>query len=129
MAPWAAAASAAQRKTADHAPSLALSGSRPPSGDYFCGWLHWQRSQAQRSVKPQTTPPRSPYRAPVPRWGITLLFALVAEDASAAQRKTEDNAPSLALSGSRPPLGDYLASGVPPPTIARVYHGNVNAIH
>ena len=28
-----------QRKTADDAPSLALSGSRPPLGDYLCGWL------------------------------------------------------------------------------------------
>ena len=117
------------QKLLQYAPSLALSGSRPPLGDYFCGCLHGLRPQAQRSVKPQTTPPRSPYRAPVPRWGITLLFALVAEDASAAQRKTADHAPSLALTGSRPPKGDYLAPGVPPPTIARVYHGNVNAIH
>ena len=74
MAPWAEVASAAQRKTAYHAPSLALTGSRPPLGDYFCGWLEGQRSQAQRSVRPLTTPPRSPLRAPVPRRGITLLL-------------------------------------------------------
>ena len=36
----------------------------------------------------------------------------MAEDASAAQRKTADNAPTLALPGSRPPPGDYLAPGV-----------------
>ena len=54
---------------------------------------------------------------------------ILADVASAAQRKTADNAPSLALSGSRPPMGDYLAPGVPPPTNAKVYHGNVNAIH
>ena len=59
------------------------------------------------------------------------MFALVAKIASAAQRKTADNAPSLALSGSRPPMGDYpvvCARGylLPsmPSTIARVYHGN-----
>ena len=40
MAPVAEVASAAQRKTADHAPSLALSGSRPPLGDYFCPWSY-----------------------------------------------------------------------------------------
>ena len=33
-------------------------------------------------------------------------------DASAAQRKTADNAPTLALTGSRPPPGDYLAPEV-----------------
>ena len=100
-------ASEAQRKTADHAPSLALPGSRPPSGDYPVVCASGCRAQAQRSVRPQTTPPRSPSRAPVPRRGITLLFALVAEVASEAQRKTADHAPSLALPGSRPPSGDY----------------------
>ena len=60
---------------------------------------------------------------------LLLWMARGAEVASAAQRKTADDAPSLALTGSRPPSGDYLAPGVPPPTIARVYHGNVNAIH
>ena len=60
------------------------------------------------------------------------MFAIVAKIASAAQRKTADNAPSLALSGSRPPMGDYPVvcdSGylLPsmPSTNARVYHGNV----
>ena len=53
-----------------------------------------------------------------------MLMAPAAEVASAAQRKTADLAPSLALTGSRPPLGDYLAPGVSPPTSARVYHGN-----
>ena len=53
-----------------------------------------------------------------------MCMAPAAEVASAAQRKTADHAPSLALTGSRPPLGDYLAPGVPPPTSARVYHGN-----
>ena len=57
-----------------------------------------------------------------------MWMAPWAEAASAAQRKTADHAPSLALTGSRPPLGDYLAPGVPPPTIARVYHGNVSGL-
>ena len=59
------------------------------------------------------------------------MMALVAEVASAAQRKTAYHAPSLALTGSRPPVGDYpvvCASGylLPsmPSTSARVYHGN-----
>ena len=67
-------ASEAQRKTADHTPSLAMSGSRPPWGDYPVVCASGCRTQAERSVRLQTTPPRSPCRAPVPRWGITLLL-------------------------------------------------------
>ena len=42
---WLSDASEAQRKNAYHAPSLALSGSRPPLGDYLCSWSIQDTSQ------------------------------------------------------------------------------------
>ena len=47
MAPAAEVASAAQRKTADHAPSLALTGSRPPVGGLLLSLEQFLSSAAE----------------------------------------------------------------------------------
>ena len=82
-----------------------MPGSRPPLGDHPVVCASGCRTQAKRSVRPQTTPPRSPSRAPVPRWGITFVPGVIS-----------------AISARVYP-GYYLLPSMPS-TSARVYHGN-----